>query len=149
MAAQRQPNIIAVEQRVFNVEQGLAQINARLENISNDIKARSQPQWIVLIALGSFMLTLMTGIGTMAYIPIRSDMTRLEVEYGRIRESLVSRREHEQVWKNSDNQLANAQKQMEEMKKDFGAIYGPKDAFATINRRLEALEMMPKLGPRP
>lgn len=141
MAAQRQPNIVAVEQRVYSVEQGLANINSRLDSISNDIKARSQPQWIVLISLGSFILALTTGIGMMAYIPIRSDMDRLDSEYGRLRDSLVSRREHEQVWKNSDNQLANTQKQIEDMKKSFEAIYGPKDAFATINRRLEALEM--------
>lgn len=138
--ASRQPNIVAVEQRVYSVEQGLAQINARLDSISNDIKARSQPQWIVLISLGSFILALTTGIGMMAYIPIRADMNRLDSEYGMLRESLVSRREHEQVWKNSDNQLANTQKQIEDMKKSFDAIYGPKDAFATINRRLETLE---------
>lgn len=141
MAGARQPNIIAVEQRVYNVEQGLAQINLRLDGISNDIKARSQPQWIVLISLGSFILALTTGIGMMAYIPIRSDVNRIDNEYGRLRESLVTRREHEQVWKNSDNQLANTQKQIDEMKKSFEAIYGPKDAFATINRRLETLEM--------
>lgn len=76
----------------------------------------------------------------MAYIPIRSDVNRIDSEYGRLRESLVTRREHEQVWKNSDNQLANTQKQIDEMKKSFEAIYGPKDAFATINRRLENLE---------
>lgn len=140
MASTRQPNIIAVEQRVYNVEQGLAQINTRLDGISSDIKARSQPQWIVLISLGSFILALTTGIGMMAYIPIRSDMNRLDSEYSRMREALVSRREHEQVWKNSDNQLMNTQKQIEEMKKSFEAIYGPKDAFATINRRLENLE---------
>lgn len=136
----RQTNIIAVEQRVFNVEQGLANINSRLDTISNDIKARSQPQWILLISLGSFILALVTGVGMMAYIPIKSDMARLESEYGMLRSSLVSRREHEQVWKNSDNQLANIQRQIEEMKKASDAIYGPKDAFATINRRLEALE---------
>lgn len=141
MPAPRQTNIVAVEQRVYSVEQGLHQINARLDNISNEIKARGQPQWLVLISLGSFMLALMTGIGTMAYIPIRSDMNRLEYAYNRINDSLVSRREHEQVWKNSDNQLTYTQKQIDEMKKSFEAIYGPKDAFATINRRLEALEM--------
>lgn len=144
MAAARAPNIIAVEQRVYNVEQGLAQINLRLDGISNDIKARGQPQWLVLISLGSFILALTTGIGMMAYIPIRSDVSRIDSEYGVLRESLVSRREHEQVWKNSDNQLANTQKQIEEMKKSFNDIYGPKDAFATINRRLEALEMTTK-----
>lgn len=142
MASQRQPNINAVEQRVYNVEQGLAQINARLDGISTDIKARGQPQWLVLISLGSFILALTTGIGMMAYIPIKSDMGRLESEYSMLRESFVSRREHEQVWKNSDNQLANTTKQIEEMKKSFNDIYGPKDAFATINRRLEALEMV-------
>lgn len=142
MPAPRQPNIIAVEQRVFNVEQGLAQINSRLDGISNDIKARGQPQWLVLISLGTFILALTTGIGMMAYIPIRSDVNRIDIEYSRLRDSLVTRREHEQVWKNSDNQLAYTQKQIDEMKKSFEAIYGPKDAFATINRRLEALEMV-------
>lgn len=140
--ASRQPNIVAVEQRVYSVEQGLAQINSRLDGISSDIKARSQPQWIVLISLGSFILALTTGIGMMAYIPIRSDVNRIDIEYSRLRDSLVTRREHEQVWKNSDNQLANTQKQIDEMKKSFDTIYGPRDAFATINRRLEALEMV-------
>lgn len=149
MANARHPNIIAVEQRVYNVEQVLGQINARLDSISNDIKARSQPQWIVLISLGSFILALTTGIGMMAYIPLKSDMSRVEGEYYTLRDSLVSRREHEQVWKNSDNQLLNIQKQIDEVRKASDAIYGPKDAFGTINRRLEALEMTFRSGPHP
>lgn len=149
MAASRQPNIVAVEQRVYSVEQGLQQINLRLDGISNDIKAKGQPQWIVMISLGSFMLALLTGIGTMAYIPIRSDMVRLEGDTGRIRESLVSRREHEQVWKNSENQLTNIQKQIDEAKRLSDAVYGPRDAFATINRRLESLEAQTRATVRP
>lgn len=141
----------ALEQRVYGVESGIAGINARLDTLSTQLQERNKPQWGLLVSLASLIVVVTVAIGGIAYAPIISGLYRMEQDYKErvadnrrelkdIQQALVSRGEHEQIWRSFTSNLSDHQRQLDEIKRSYSDIYSPKDALTTLQRRIDSLE---------
>lgn len=65
---------------------------------------------------------------------------RMESAIKDIREGLVPRAEHERVWRNTDQQLAQVQKQIDELKAGQASTYSARDVILDLRERLDRVE---------
>lgn len=68
----------ALEQRVFNVEQGLQHIESGITALSAKIDERSRTSWPTLASFAGVLVIVMGGMGTLALRPNEAAITRLE-----------------------------------------------------------------------
>ncbi len=80
------------------IDQSIASIGNRFENslsvLTNKIEAKSTTQWPVIFGGMSVLLTIITVIGTMAYLPIQRDTGRLDAAVSAILDRGVFQREY-------------------------------------------------------
>lgn len=70
------------------------------------------------------------------------DRERTEAAIADLRGSLVPRKELERVWVSEDQQRAQMQKQIDELKANSAATYGARDALLDMRERLDRLERL-------
>ncbi|KQS74517.1 hypothetical protein [Rhizobium sp. Leaf383] len=68
------------------------------------------------------------------------DRSRMEAAIKDIRDGLVPRAEHERVWRNNDQQLAQIQKQIDELKAGQASTYSARDVILDLRERLDRVE---------
>ncbi|SES38216.1 hypothetical protein [Rhizobium sp. NFR03] len=68
------------------------------------------------------------------------DRSRMEGAIKDIRDGLVPRAEHERVWRNTDQQLASAQKQIDALKAGQASTYSDRDVILDLRERLDRVE---------
>lgn len=68
------------------------------------------------------------------------DRSRMEGAIKDIRDGLVPRAEHERVWRNTDQQLAQIQKQIDELKQGQASTYSARDVILDMRERLDRVE---------
>ncbi len=80
------------------VDQSVASLANRFENslsaLANKIEAKSTTQWPVIFGGMSVMVTILTVIGTMAYLPIQRETARLDAALAAIVDRGVYQREY-------------------------------------------------------
>jgi hypothetical protein len=96
----------AMDQRLTNLEGNFKSLS---ENITVQFTAlnakmdeRGRPQWQLLVGIGSLMLGLTAAIGTLAYQPIKSDLTRLETAMSKVVDNYVTNLQLDQRFTLSD-----------------------------------------------
>lgn len=84
----------AMDQRLTNLEgnfKALADnITVQFTALNAKMDERGRPQWQLLVGIGSLMLGLTAAIGTLAYQPIKSDLTRLETLLSKVADNYVT-----------------------------------------------------------
>ncbi|MCC0000987.1 MAG: hypothetical protein H6870_18765 [Methylobacteriaceae bacterium] len=70
-----------------------------ISNLQSTINQNTKPQWVVLIALGSLIVTVLGLIGTLAYRPVDQAITRVEKQVEMIDREQVPRVEHVERWR--------------------------------------------------
>ncbi|MGV1801584.1 hypothetical protein GN325_20485 [Agrobacterium vitis] len=68
------------------------------------------------------------------------DRQRSEGSIKDIRDNLVPRAEHERVWKNGEDRVADLQRQVDELKQAQGNVYGARDFLLDLRERLDRVE---------
>lgn len=68
------------------------------------------------------------------------DRSRMESAIKDIRDGLVPRAEHERVWRNTDQQLAQVQKQIDDLKAGQASTYSARDVILDLRERLDRVE---------
>lgn len=80
------------------IDQSIAQLANRVENslntLSNKIEARNTTQWPVLFSGFGIVITVLTLVGGMAYLPIQRDTARLDSAVAAILDRGVFQREY-------------------------------------------------------
>lgn len=64
---------------------------------------------------------------------------KTEAKIEKIREAIVPRGEHEEKWRGNDQRFTEVQRQIDALKGDFAGLYSPRDALASIQRRVDEL----------
>lgn len=72
---------------------------------------------------------------------------RVNEDIKAIERTLVPRGEHEEKWRGSDARFADVQRRIDEIKKDFGDLYSPRDAFKNMQQRIDDLERLIRARP--
>lgn len=67
-------------------------------------------------------------------------LERIEASLDRLADSAVPRGELEERWRAQDAQVLNVQRQVDQVRNDFGSSYSLKDALSGIEGRLDRLE---------
>lgn len=84
----------AMDQRLTNLEgnfKNLSEtISIQFSALNAKMDERGKPQWQLLVAIGSLMLALTAAIGTLAYQPIKADLTRLELSMSKVTDTYVT-----------------------------------------------------------
>jgi hypothetical protein len=113
-----------LEQRVYGIEQGVAQLIQQIERDRSEMAAqmgqdrahfdtrfsslqetmteRSRTPWGILISGLSLIVTMMIALGTLAYMPIKAQIEDTKIEVGRLAGLVVPRVEHEREWSRSE-----------------------------------------------
>lgn len=140
----------ALEQRVYNVEQGLQSISAQISGLSAKLDERSKTPWATLISGGVFMLAIMSTVGVLAYRPIDAAQVRGELDLREMRretladlrvlkELIVPRGEHTEKWEANRVQMGNLQRQIDELSKRTGDVYTARDAILDLKQQIQDL----------
>jgi hypothetical protein len=117
-----------LEQRVYGIEQSVsalvqqierdrselaaqmgqdrAHFDARFSALQESVNERSKTPWSVLIAAFSLIVTTMVALGTLAYLPIKTQMEDMKVDVARLGAALVPRIELERDWARSEKTIA-------------------------------------------
>lgn len=147
----------ALEQRVYNVEQGLQSISAQISGLSAKLDERSKTPWATLISGGVFMLAIMSTVGVLAYRPIDAAQIRGELDLRELRreamadmrvvkELIVPRGEHSEKWEANRAQIMNLQRQIDELSKRTGDTYTARDAILDLKQQIQDLRRLIKNG---
>lgn len=146
---------------------GFRQIEQSLTNLSANLAERNKPQWQALGVALTFA-AILGGLAYMpireATTDVKTDIsaleastvsrqemdwrsqrgaedrTRAESAIAELRSEQVPRKEHDRVWTSYDLQLADKQRQIDELKTAQGSVYGARDALLDMRDRLDRLE---------
>ncbi|KQS86927.1 hypothetical protein [Rhizobium sp. Leaf383] len=77
------------------------------------------------------------------------DRSRIEAAVKDIRDGLVPRAEHERVWQSQDQQMAQIQKQIDELKAGQASTYSARDVILDLRERLDRVEQSRNAFARP
>lgn len=72
--------------------------------------------------------------------PAEARFERVESDISGIRKEIVPRAEHAEKWRGADHQRGDLQRQVEELKRQFGDTFSLRDALIQMQRRIDALE---------
>jgi len=150
--------IDVLDNRIRTVERGMENLSHEMVNLSTKIDTqtsslsakldeRGKTQWPTLIAGGSFVLGVTLAIGTLAYRPVISDISRLERRQEIDESQIVPRGEHQEKWRANDFQLSNLQRQLDELGKKTGDVYTARDALIELRNRLDRFEFRTGVSP--
>ncbi|WEZ84566.1 hypothetical protein P6U16_08330 [Rhizobium sp. 32-5/1] len=142
---------------------------ASIASLSSNMAERNKPQWQALGVALTFA-AMLGGLAYMPIREATSDLkssvsslasmmvTRQEMDWRQargaedrartdaavtdLRASQVPRQELERVWISEDQQRAQMQKQIDELKANSAATYGARDALLDMRDRLDRLERM-------
>lgn len=142
-------NFGALEQRVAGLERAVT-------TLAEEIRGRSQIPWgavsACLVALGLVMAFAVWGFnayigGTQQSIMLVQQasserMDRFEAALTKVQDGIVPRGEHQGKWETQANEIANVQRQIDQMRSEFGSSYSLNDALKAIQGRLERLEQL-------
>lgn len=71
----------------------------------------------------------------------QTDISRIIQDMNTLEQQTVPRGEHVERWRSYENQISNLQRQIDDGKKAFGDTYSLRDAFQSLQRRLDQIEM--------
>lgn len=163
----RPTDLGALEQRVYGLEKAVGDISSMIAGLSSKIDERSRTSWPTLASFAGVLVVVMGGLGALAYRPIEGslndikgllplmvtraehmtalnhverDLARLNQSVEKNEAAIVPRGEHEEKWRGNVQAQANLQRQIDEIRRDYGQTYSLRDAFAHMQRKVEDME---------
>jgi len=73
---------------------------------------------------------------------------RIEADIQAVEAGIVPRGEHQEKWRGIDQGISNLQRQIDDLKKQFGETFSLRDALLQMQRRIDALEAERRMGAR-
>jgi hypothetical protein len=154
------------------VRESHSSLSSEIRGLSASMAERNKTPWATLVSFAAFLVAF-GGIAVNTTIaPLNQNMARLEAqqavdrgqqasdkkdvssdlkEYMRasfaemkeMRNSIVSRGEHEQRWLNAATQQSNIQRQLDEIRQSYGNTFSIRDGLMDLGKRIERLEHTP------
>lgn len=139
----------ALEERVTGLERGVEHISASLDSLGRDMRERSKFPWpavwggvsVLLVIVGMFGGIVIWGFNS--YLTsLQANMTGLQSQIITLDASIVPRGEHAERWRALEAADANAQRQIDQIRSDFGSTFSLNDTLKSFQERLERLEQL-------
>lgn len=106
---------IAVE--IDSIKRSIAQLTESIGSLAQAFNDRGRTPWVVLIGFGTLIVTIMGGIGTLAYLPVKDSLLKTEsridqqqARLDQIASAYVSRAENDRL-RNEDKDRAQIVRQ--------------------------------------
>lgn len=153
--------LASLSTRVDNLQDNISNVYAKLDAIGTKLDLATRPNWSVLIVGLGIFISMILGITTLVFQPLSgrieenrldsfSERSRIIQEFKegrqalnerdeRIRASIVSRSEQEQVWTAIRRQIDVLTTRMEETKQQLAQLYGPGDKLKDVQKQLDDL----------
>ena len=164
-----QQRVYGLESGQRSMADSVSALSSKVEtlfaSLASKIEERSRPQYPLLISIGLFGLAVVSSVGWLAYAPIRENQTDLKqamVEMSKAIGERVSIRELDgraartqadisrlnadlnsqdtNSRRSMEQADTNLQRQIDDMKKQFGDTFSLRDALLQMQRRIDQLE---------
>lgn len=119
-----------LEVAVNKVETDLGRLEtsvlSAIQSMRDDFARDRKPQWGILIGAGSLLVTVMSAIGILAYMPIKAEMSALGVAQDRL--ALQTDRRLERIWEVTtprtelDFRLKVFEQRFDDMQRQLGEV---------------------------
>lgn len=130
----------ALGARVDNLEVGVSAIRGDIAELRQLVVASQKTPWSTLIAAAGFIVLVTTAFSQLSLQPIRDSNSRNTDDIRQLNDNIVTRGEHTQHWAKTDADIASLQKQIDQVRSDFGNTYSLHDALGDLQKRLDRLE---------
>lgn len=130
----------AIGARVDALEGGFTTIRSDIAELRNLVVASQKTPWSTLISAAGFIVLVTTAFGQLSLQSIRDSNERNTADIRQINDAIVPRGEHAQHWAKTDADIVNLQKQIDQIRNDFGNTYSLHDALSDLQKRLDKLE---------
>lgn len=133
----------ALGARVDNIESAIKGIESSIGELRTLVVASQKTPWSTLISAAGVIIIVTTGFSQLSLQPIRDLASRNATDIATLNGSIVTRGEHEERWKAQDQALANQQRQIDQIRQDFGSAYSLKDALVHMQTDIDKLKDEP------
>lgn len=142
-------NYGALEERVTGLERAVTHISTSIDTLGKEFRERQRFPWaaiwggvsVLLVVVGMFGAIVIWGFNS--YLGgINENFNRFHADFVKLADSVVPRGEHEGHWQAQITADATLQRQIDEMRANFGATYSLGDAIRDISERLDRLEQL-------
>lgn len=131
------------------LEERITALAAQVAELSKDVKERQRFPWTVVISGLGVMLVIAGMLGGLIMYGIstnferdRGDIDRVEAAVLSLASASVPRGEHERQWINEEQQRNDLQRQIDQMRADFGSSFSLNDTLKAIIERVDRLEQL-------
>lgn len=145
-------NLGALDERVKHIEtqyvhlrETLSSISAKVDDRFNSIQVlvtqKSQTNWSVLGTFAGLIVVIIGALGTLAFRPVDAALSSHASAIEKIREAIVPRGEHVELWRGNQREIENLQKQLDHLRADHQSVYGSRDVIFDLKERIRSMEM--------
>lgn len=137
----------ALGARVDNLEQSVSAIRSDIASLSQLVVASQKTPWGTLISAAGFIVLVLTAFGGIFANGMADKIADNKIAIRDNRDdvkdvirAMVPRGEHDEHWKKTDADIGNLQKQIDQIRSDFGSAYSLKDALSHMQSELDKLK---------
>lgn len=137
----------ALGARVDNLEQSVTAIRNDIAGLSQLVVASQKTPWGTLISAAGFIVLVLTAFGGIFASGMEGQIAdnKMAIRDNRddvkaVVQAMVPRGEHDEHWKKTDADILNLQKQIDQIRSDFGSAYSLKDALSHMQSELDKLK---------
>ena len=115
----------------------VASLSNKIDGLMSQLAERGRPQWQVIFTAAGVLLAVVTAIGSLAYIPVVGNQSRLE---GVIAREVIPRTEVERRWDWADERYKRMDDQVKRLENQLSGSFTMKDAIDTMRERLDRMQ---------
>ena len=105
-----QERVSGLGQQFLNFEQattrGFQQVESAIAALSTEVRAGGKTQWQLVVTSVGVLVAILSALGALAYLPVKTGMDQLAAETRLLRDTTVPRSEQSDRWRRNDGDLA-------------------------------------------
>jgi hypothetical protein len=142
-------NFGALEERVSGLEHGISDVRASIDGLAREVRDRQKFPWpaiwggmsVLLVIIGMFGAIVVWGFNS--YLTsLQSTLSGLQTQVVAIDQGIVPRGEHQERWRAQEASVANVQREVDQMRNDFGSSFSLNDTLKALMERVDRLEQI-------
>ena len=111
-----QERVYGLGQQFLNFEQattrGFQQVESAIAALSTEVRAGGKTQWQTIITSVGVLVAILSALGALAYMPIKTGMDQLAGEARGLRDTIVPRSEHVDRWRRTEEDIRSLETAM-------------------------------------
>lgn len=132
----------AFDARLDGLESSMRDMREEMRSLARAVAAGQKTPWGTIISMAGFMFVVLVAFSNMSLDGIKVVQSRNSSDIAKLNDNIVSRGEHAQHWAKTDSDIANEQRQIDEMRQSFGNTYSLRDQIQHMGDRLDRLDRL-------